>query len=193
MQKRFLIISSITSLILLVLIISLKYTEETRTEGKVEESVEKAVEDATCDRIKDYTDQYFRFVEDIKADIIGSELFGRDEISLYTSFIPEVGSFPVKEEIYENVAWHALQVITFFPEVNHFEYSILWGTEPSKQVMYLTIDKEAVKKLYNTYYSELPQDLDKHNTSFVNCFSSIEETDESKEWRERVDPDANLP
>lgn len=43
------------------------------------------------------------------------------------SYVPEVGSFPIKLDIYERAAYHALQITRFYPEVTFIE-----GTEESE-------------------------------------------------------------
>ena len=101
--------------------------------------------------------------------------------------------FPVKQEIYENVANHALQITRFFPEATHFEYTVLWDDYTKDEVMHLVMDEEAVKHLEEKYAGELVNRNGGLDTHFERVFSSVVETEESKSWRDRVDPEAELP
>ena len=140
MQKNFSFLFLFISLILFIVILISLLTESTRT-NKIKEEV-------ACQKTANFTDQYFRFVEKVQI------VTGNGKISVSTSFVPEVGSFPVKEDIYQSIAYHALQIVTFFPEVNHFTYTVLWDDASKQEVMTLVINEEAMKHLSEIYYRE---------------------------------------
>lgn len=133
-------------------------------------------------RIESYTSRYFRFMDTVQVNNIDGQT------SVSVSFIPEVSSFPIKQEIYENVASHALQITKFFPEVTHFEYTVLWDEYTKNVAMRLTIDEEAVKHLEDNFTGELVNRNGGLDTHFERVFSSIEETEESRRWHDKPDP-----
>jgi hypothetical protein len=52
-----------------------------------------------------------------------------------------------KEAIYQSIAYHALQIVNFFPEVHHFDYIVLWDDYSKQEVLTLAIDEDAIKRL----------------------------------------------
>ena len=179
MQKKFIILSYILVFIVVVAIFAYLITGTER--------IKRAKEAFAGERIEQYTNQYFRFADAVQINT-------RDDMtSVSVSFVPEVGSFPIKEDIYESIASHALRITEFFPEVTHFKYTVLWDDYTKNEVMYLEIDKEAVEQLGANYYGQLNNRDGGLETSFHRVFSSIAETEESKTWRGRVDPNAPLP
>ncbi|MDR2043186.1 MAG: hypothetical protein LBQ15_02250, partial [Clostridium sp.] len=137
MQKKLLFLSSVLSLILFVVLYTYLSTEPARAN--------KIREEAARQQIEDFTESYFRFAEKVRLDT------GSGKMSVSVSFLPEVGSFPVKEEIYQSVAYHALQIVTFFPDVRHFDYTVLWDDDSKQEVLALAIDEEAIKRLTMAY------------------------------------------
>ncbi len=179
MQKKLLLISFVISLALAcVLVFYISKDSEREEEVKIE---------AACEKIGDYTKKYFRFLEEVKLDV------DEGKIAVSVSFIPEVGSLPIKEEIYESVANHALQVVEFFPEVNYFEYAILWDDYEKQEVLTLVIDGDAIKNLSETFYNQRINQNNGFETSYKNAFSSIVETDVSKTWRDQITIYSDLP
>lgn len=138
-------------------------------------------------RIEYYTRNYFRSLEDIKIDT------ATEQIALSISFIPEVGSYPIKEEIFQNIAYHALQITTFFPEVNKFNYIVLWDDNTKQKTLDLTIDEDAINGLSDIYFNEEINQSNGLETSYKNIFSSIIETEESKSWRDKINTDSDTP
>ncbi|WP_455715716.1 hypothetical protein [Anaerosporobacter sp.] len=179
MQKKILLISSGISVILLFALVICLFTESAR-ENKVKEKV-------AIQKIEYFTNNYFRYLD---KDIIKSD---NNEISVSISFVPEIGSIPIKEEIYQNIAYHALQIVTFFPEVNHFKYIVLWDDHSKQEVLTLSIDEDTIKKLANIYNEECLNLNSGLETSFKRVFSSIVETDESRSWRDVIDKNSDLP
>lgn len=118
----------------------------------------------------------FRYTEDVQFVV------DNGKISVYISFVPEVDSFPVKEDIYESAAYHAMQIIRFYPEVNFFEYTVLWDDFSKQEALTLEIDEEDVKQVEHTYYAQLTGG---GGTLFREVFSAIMETEESKQWKLR--------
>ncbi len=145
-------------------------------------------EEFISQRIVNYTTEYFRFTENVEVNTEDGKTF------VAVTFVPEVGSIVIKEEIYESVANHAYQITKFFPEVTYFDYIILSQDDNTKdEVLYLTIDENAVGNIEVNYLNQLNRRYYGDETQFVEVFSEIVETEESKEWRERVDPDAEIP
>lgn len=179
MQKKILLISSGISVILFFALAILLFTESARAN--------KVREEMVIQKIDYFTNNYFKFLEKVMVEN------GNDEISVSISFIPEVGSFPVKEEIYQNIAYHSLQISTFFPEVNQFEYIVLWDDYSKQEVLTLSIDEEAIKHLANIYNEECLNLNSGFETSFNRVFSSIVETNESKSWRNVIDKYSDIP
>ena len=149
--------------------------------------VEKTAENFISQRISDYTRNYFRFTEEVVTESQG------DNVSISVKFVPEVGSIIVKEELYENIASHAYQITRFFPEVNHFDYLVLWDDYSKEGALFLTIGEEAVINLESIYTNQLINRNGGLETHFAEVFSEIVETEESMTWRDRIDPDAELP
>lgn len=129
------------------------------------------------ERIEYFTKNTFRSSEKIEMEMVDNDL------RLFVSFVPEVGSFPIKEDIYKSIAAHAIQVRDFFPEVSEFEYSILWNDLNKEEVINVKINKEATNKLRGNYYGEEINKNGGFNPDYSKLFSSVKETDESKTWR----------
>ena len=144
-------------------------------------------EKTSCQRIRDYTENYFRFLETANE----SEKMG--EIKIEVSYIPEVGSVPIKQEIYQNAAYYALQVVDFFPEVSYIEYKVLWDDKTKDEAMTLKLDENALSNLKNQYYNQIIAQNDDEEISFQTLFTSVKQTDISNEWREDADKNSNLP
>lgn len=168
----------ISFLLLLVLIFYVMKDSERENELKRE---------VICQKIEDYTKDYFRLLENVEINTDG------EKITVSVSFVPEAGSFPVKEEIYQEVAYHALQIEEFFPEVNHFDYIVLWDDYDKQKALTLEIDERAVKDLYNTFYNQYINQNSGFETSYRDVFSSVIETEISELWRNVADPNANVP
>lgn len=116
-----------------------------------------------------------------------------EKIAVSVSFIPETGSFPVKEDIYQSAAYHALEIVSFFPEVNQFHYVVLWEKPEKEEVLTMTIDEDAIKSLSDNYFNEYINQNAGFDTHYKNIFSTVIETEESETWRERVDSNADIP
>lgn len=127
------------------------------------------------ERIENYTKIQFKSTKDVNVK------FDNSEFKLYVSFVPEVGSYPIKSEIYKSIANHAMNVKVFFPEASEYEYLVFWA-DSTKEAMTCIIDKEAVKNMTANYYSNY--DKNKGETiNYTSFFSKIIETEESKTWR----------
>lgn len=179
MHKKLSYVSlGISFLLLLVLIFYVMKDSERENELK---------RDVICQKIEDYTKDYFRLLENVEINTDG------EKITVSVSFVPETGSFPVKEELYQEVAYHALQIEEFFPEVNHFDYMVLWDDYDKQKALTLEIDERAVKDLYNTFYNQYINQNSGFETSYRDVFSSVIETEISELWRNVADPNANVP
>lgn len=179
MQKKLTIFCSVISLILAIILFAYLFTSTERMNRTKEELISQ--------RIEYFSSQYFSLVNTVQVTT-------RDgKTSVSASFVPEVGAFPIKEEIYKNVANHALQITEFYPEVTHFDYIILWDDYSKNEVMYLTIDEVAVQHLEDIYYEELINQNGGFETSFKRVFSSIVETEETNSWRNKINSNAILP
>jgi hypothetical protein len=179
MQKKILLLSLVTTLALFIVILIGLFNEPVRTNRIKEEVIRN--------KIEDFTKHYFRFIESVQINT------SDQKISVSTSYIPEIGSVIYKEELYESMAYHALQIKLFFPEVNHFKYIVLWDDYTKQEAMTLTINESDIKQLEKNYYDQIINQNGDIETSFENVFSSIVETEESKSWRLRIDPNSDLP
>lgn len=179
MQKKLLFISFGASIALLFTL-AFHVIKDSGREDKIRIEI-------ACEKIEDYTRNYFSFTEDVKIDAIDGM------IAVSVSFIPEVGSYPVKEEIYQNTAYHALQIVDFFPEVTHFEYTILWDDYTKQEVLTLVIDEESVKNLAETFFNEYINQNNGIDTSYKDVFSSIIETEVSRSWRNQINMYTDVP
>ena len=177
MLKKILIFYAIVSTIVIVLLLIFYRKPQTENNTQI---------DLVEQKIEYYSNNYFRFLEDID---ISTDATGK---TVSISFVPEIASYPIKEEIYQNVAYHALQISEFFTEVTHFEYRLLWGAS-NEEVMILSIDKNAISDLLDTYYGEYGNQHSGLETSFKNAFSTITETDVSRSWRNNIDFDSYTP
>ncbi|RXZ76741.1 hypothetical protein EBB07_34595 [Paenibacillaceae bacterium] len=127
-------------------------------------------------KIENYTKETFRFTEEIKFEK------QKDQMSLFVSLVPEIGSVPIKEDIYRSVASHAFDVIKFFPEVTSFNYSILWDDREKTEVMQIILDEEAVKSFNNHYYEQVMNIKNGLDSSYQSIFSSITVTGAAEKW-----------
>ena len=103
-------------------------------------------------------------------------------LNIEISFIPDTESIPIKQDIYQQVANHAIHIWDFYPEVYMFKYDILWNDHSKKKVMTIVIDKKEIDKIEDTYNNELTQKNQGNIYAFDNCFTYIEESDESRLW-----------
>lgn len=149
--------------------------------NEVESNIEKEV---IINRIESFSKRYFRHLETAQA------IFENGDISVSVSFVPSVGSFPIKEDIYEEIVNHALRVIKFFPEVNFFTYIVLWQND---EVITLTIEKEDIKWLENNWFTSLTNRNGGFKTTFVDCFTTVEIVGDALRWREVADHNTVLP
>lgn len=157
--KKLIILTSVIALILAIILFAyLSTNAERKTRIK---------EELLSQRIEYFSSQYFRLVNTVQV----TTQDGKTSVSI--SFVPEVSSFPVKEEICKSVANHALQITEFFPEVTRFDYVVLWDDSSKNEVMSLTIDKVAIKYLEDIYCEELIKQNIGYDTSFERVFSSI--------------------
>ena len=85
------------------------------------------------------------------------------------------------------------QIVSFFPEVKQFNYTVLQDDKERKEAMKLIIDEEAVNKLYSNYWEAVRSQNDGYENTYKDIFSSIIETEESKKQREVIDKNATLP
>ena len=145
---------------------------------ETEESDKYQEKEIIMDSVEHYSVNYFRFLENIRIDKTD------DGMSLFIEFIPEVGSFPVKEEIYQSVVFHALQVNSFFEEINEFRYVVLWDDRTKQKAMELVISGDEVSNLSNVYYGWFGDQNAGLETTLKNAFSDIVETEESRSWRD---------
>lgn len=164
-----------------------KTTEPTEAPSTNDSEITDAEEEFIRQRIENYTKVYFRFTEDVQ---VCTE---DDKASVSVKFVPEVGSIIIKEDLYENIAVHAYQIIRFFPEVTHFYYIVLGDDYTKNEDLYVTINEESVENLESSYVNQLVNRNGGLETHFAKVFSEIVETEESKTWRERVEPNAILP
>jgi hypothetical protein len=153
---------------------------------KLNEMESKIEKEVIINRIEAFSKRYFRHLEMAQA------VFENGGISVSASFEPSVGSFPIKEEIYEDIVNHALRVRKFFPEAKFFSYSVLWK---GHEVITLTIENEEIKWLEDNWFSSVINRNGGFKTSFVDCFTTVVEAGEAIRWISHllIDPDALTP
>ncbi|WP_150266191.1 hypothetical protein [Paenibacillus tepidiphilus] len=130
-------------------------------------------------KLDDYTNIMFRFAE--RLEITENE----NEYSLVLSFVPEVGSAPVKELIYQSMAEYAWSIHQFFPEVTRYEFHVLWDDRSKDDVMQALIDEEGVNELNNNYYSVKMDQRGELEASWRKVFSNITENEISQKWHDK--------
>ncbi|MCL6456850.1 MAG: hypothetical protein K6T85_02475, partial [Gorillibacterium sp.] len=130
-------------------------------------------------RIDSYTHQSFRFVEKYA-------LTGKDhKYSVEVSLIPEFGSFPTKEEVYRSLAVYAWSINEFFPEINRYDFTVLWDERSKKEAIHAEINESGVANLVSNYTSVLMDQNNKLDSSFKIVFTEILVSDIAKDWRDR--------
>ncbi|MDR2546472.1 MAG: hypothetical protein LBC96_03040 [Lachnospiraceae bacterium] len=164
--------------------VALKWESNFDESIKLSEVESKIEEKLIVDRIVAFSKRYFRYMETAQA------VFESGNISVSISFEPEVGSFPVKEDIYEDIINHALRVIRFFPEVNFLMYVVMWK---DNEAITLTIEKEDIKWLGHNWFNNITRRNSGFRTSFVDCFTTVEESAEARRWRSVAKPGGDLP
>ncbi len=142
-------------------------------------------------RIENFTKKVLGRYKGVK-DIQFKTVDGGMNVSI--TFYPCNGELPVKADIYENIAYHALHVTMFFPEIKKLTYILLWDNEKTgDKALTLTINEADIKKLSNRYWGAKIEENGGGSPTYENIFSSIEETEISKRWPVLIDPDAELP
>lgn len=186
-------ISVILNIILTITVIFIfTYIATDKNINKEKENNNSIDTKIAADRIENYVKSIFGFnFEDNFGDISIDIEEGKYTVNI--AFVPSVGSFPVKSEIYEYVGFRSYQIISFFSEVRRFNYTVLWDDKDKKEAMKLIIDEGAVKELYSNYWEAVRSKNEGYENTYKNIFSSIIETEESKAWREVIDRNANLP
>lgn len=149
-------------------------TETVRTEEEI------LSEDAQT-RIEYYSGILFRFLEEVE---VVSE---NGTMAVSTSFVPEVGSFVIKQDLYKAVTEHALQIIRFYPEVTRLEYTILWDDKSKEEAMTILIEGSKVTNLEYAYAMQRINENGGLDTHYEEVFTAIEETETSLAWRNAAD------
>ncbi len=157
-------------------------------------------QDEDFQRIESYTQKYFSGLNNIEfteEDVL-VELQEKDgKIEVSVMYFYTAPSVPFKEEVYRWSLGHALNVISFFPEVSRFEYTVKYpGVEGD--VMYLTIDEAKINEREKESLESIWVHCDMSeragfDTFYKDAFSAIVETEESKTWRDQPVTDLNSP
>ncbi|MFF2910580.1 hypothetical protein [Paenibacillus sp. NPDC057934] len=135
--------------------------------------------DFIASKVEFYTQDHFRFVE--KFTIDGA----KDQYILHFSFVPEVGSAPIKEDIYRSIVDYAWNVTNFFPEIKRYEFQVLWDENVKKEAVEAIMDEEVVESLAVRYLDLKNTQLSGGDISYRSFFSSLTESDEAKRWAEK--------
>ena len=149
-------------------------------------TVENLKVQETYAHIEKYTEDYFGLLKEVQ--VKGTE----SRMTVLVSFVPEAGSFIVKEDLYKEVARHAVDIRKFYPEVDTFSYEVLQD-DMKETVMTLEISGTDIAYLYGQFHLEQVREIAGEETNYGGLFTEIVETDESRTWRERVEPDAQVP
>lgn len=130
-------------------------------------------------RVDSYTPHSFRFVESYA-------LTEKDnKYSIEVSLVPEVGSIPIKEEIYRSLAVYAWSVNNFFPEIISYEFTVLWDDKSKEEAIHAKINESGVESLANNYASILLDQNNKLQSSYTTIFTEILVSDIAKDWLDR--------
>ncbi|NUU59336.1 hypothetical protein [Paenibacillus agri] len=136
--------------------------------------------DFITNKVEFYTQDHFRFVE--KFTIEGSKA----PYTLHFTFVPEVGSAPIKEDIYRSMVDYAWNVNNFFPEIKRYEFQVLWDENVKKEAIKAIMDEEAVRNLIIRYLDLKNAQLGgSGDVSYRSFFSNLTESDEAKRWAEK--------
>ncbi|MGF7047383.1 hypothetical protein J2T13_001888 [Paenibacillus sp. DS2015] len=128
------------------------------------------------EKVSYYTHHTFRFVE--KLDVTNKDNQTRISVSL----IPEVGSFPIKEDIYRSLADYAWSINQFFPEISSYDFKILWDDKSKKEAIHATIDINGVKNLNENYNNIILDHNNKLDHSYKTIFTKTVESDFAEKW-----------
>jgi len=102
---------------------------------------------------------------------------------LVISFVPEVGSEVIKEDIYRRIVSHAVDINKFFPKVKKCKYSVLWDDHKQAEVIQLIINETGVEQLSKKYSDLLMDEKVGITSSYRSFFSVVEESGVAKKWR----------
>lgn len=154
--------------------------------------------DEDFQRIESYTQKYFSGLNSIEfneEDVLVElqEKDGKIEVSVV--YFYTAPSVPFKEEVYRWSLGHALNVLSFFPEVSRFDYTVKYPYAEG-DVMYLTIDEAKINikgknSLESIWFDCSMSEQSGFNTFYKEAFSSIVETEESETWRDQPITDEN--
>lgn len=177
----------------IILILYIRKMQLSESEHKISEAYtmidDKAKEycrQNNIDRITQFSQYYSEYyarnciLEDIKIEI------EEDRYEVVVSFVYEPILYEIKDEMYKTVAYYALQISSFYPEVKKFEFVVM-DHRDKKEVMRLEINEKALKKLYMTFFEEYNAEVIGQETSYSRVFSKIEETEISLNWHEHHD------
>jgi len=148
-------------------------------EAEPQNKNEPTQEDFINKRIDRYTHQSFRFVESYV-------LTEKDnKYSIEVSLVPEVGSFPIKENIYRSLADYAWSVNNFFPEIISYDFTVLWDDKSKTEAIHAKINESGVESLINNYTSILLDQNNNLESSYKTVFTEILVSDIAKDWPDR--------
>ncbi|MFD1772468.1 hypothetical protein [Paenibacillus rhizophilus] len=132
--------------------------------------------DFIIQKVTYYTQQNFRFIENVTVDNQDNKY----QITL--TFIPEVGSVPIKEDIYREMAEYAWNINHFFPEITGYEFNVLWDEHTKQNAIHAIIDEAGVKELPNRYSALMMDKKGGFEVSYRSFFSTVTESDEAEKW-----------
>ncbi|AIQ11534.1 hypothetical protein [Paenibacillus durus] len=132
--------------------------------------------DFITEKVSYYTRQNFRFVEKLA---VSSQKNG---YSVVLTFIPEVGSAPVKQDIYRSMAAYAFGINSFFPEIKSYEFNVLWDERTKEKAIHAVIDEAGVTSLSNRYHELMIDKNGGFEPSYRSFFSESTESEAAKKW-----------
>lgn len=156
--------------------------------------------DEDFQRIESYTKKYFsdlNSIEYTEEDVLVElqEKDGKIEVSVV--YFYTAPSVPFKEEVYRWSLGHALNVLSFFPEVSRFDYTVKYPYAEG-DVMYLTIDEAKINEkgkdsLESIWFGCSMSERSGFDTFYWKAFSSMVETEGSETWDDQPVKDLNSP
>lgn len=190
MKKIIVSLSCVVAILIVVMIIYMAGAQKREAQLRIDEDFQ---------RIEYYTKDYFIDHNSIETpEYVKAEMdVNGENIALSVAFAYDPPNYPVQEEVYKQAAEYALQVISFFPNVTSFDFTVLWlqGGSPAQEVLRMTIDEKAVKNLEDVYYGALGGENAGFGMNYSQAFSHSDQSEEFRTWQNQpiTDPDSLVP
>ncbi|MCM1186999.1 MAG: hypothetical protein NC251_06345 [Lachnoclostridium sp.] len=188
MKKIIVSLSYVIAVLIMVMVIYMAGEKERERQLRLDEDFR---------RIEYYTKDYFVDHNSIEtSEYVKAEMDANGEnIALSVTFAYDPPNYPVQEEVYKQAAEYALRVVSFFPNVTSFDFTVLWLTYgPSAQeVLHVAMDEKSVGNLKSVYYDALRDENAGFDMNYRKAFSEFDESEEFKTWRNQPITDSDSP